>query len=55
MNARITIATAGRVLAQLRHDHRTVAMLVVVPSLLVSLLAWVFDGTGTFDAIGAPW
>jgi ABC-2 type transport system permease protein len=29
-------------------------MLVVVPSLLVSLLAWVFDGTGTFDAIGAP-
>ena len=31
MSARITLATAGRVLAQLRHDHRTLAMLIVVP------------------------
>jgi ABC-2 type transport system permease protein len=54
MNARITLATAGRVLAQLRHDHRTLALLVVVPSVLVGLLAWVFKGTGTFDSIGAP-
>jgi ABC-2 type transport system permease protein len=54
MNLRITLATAGRVLAQLRHDHRTLAMLIVVPSVLVGLLAWVFDGTSTFDSIGAP-
>ncbi len=54
MNARITLATTGRVLAQLRHDHRTLAMLVVVPSVLVGLLAWVFNGTSTFDSIGAP-
>jgi len=54
MNPRITLATAGRVLAQLRHDHRTLAMLLVVPSVLVALLAWVFSGTSTFDSIGAP-
>jgi ABC-2 type transport system permease protein len=30
MNARITLAVAGRVLAQVRRDHRTVAMLLVV-------------------------
>ena len=54
MNARITLATAGRVLAQLRHDHRTLALLVVVPSVLMSLLAWIFEGTPLFDRIGAP-
>lgn len=54
MNPRITLATAGRVLAQLRHDHRTLAMLIVVPSVLVGLLAWVFHGTPTFDRVGAP-
>lgn len=53
MSARATLATAGRVLAQLRHDHRTVAMLVVVPSVLMALLAWIFDAA-TFDRVGAP-
>jgi ABC-2 type transport system permease protein len=54
MSLRITLATAGRVLAQLRHDHRTLAMLIVVPCVLLSLLAWIFDGTPTFDRLGAP-
>lgn len=54
MNPAVTLATARRVLSQLRHDHRTLAMLVVVPCVLLSLLAWVFDGTGTFDRVGAP-
>ena len=54
MNPTVTLATARRVLGQLRHDHRTLAMLIVVPCLLLTLLAWVFDGTGTFDKIGAP-
>lgn len=54
MNPRVTLATAGRVLNQLRHDHRTLAMLIVVPCLLISLLAWVFEGTPTFDRVGAP-
>jgi ABC-2 type transport system permease protein len=54
MNLRITLATAGRVLRQLRHDHRTLALMIIVPCVLISLLAWVFDGTPTFDRIGAP-
>jgi ABC-2 type transport system permease protein len=35
---RLTLAIAARVLRQLRHDHRTMAMLLVVPSLLLGLL-----------------
>jgi ABC-2 type transport system permease protein len=54
MNPAVTLATARRVLGQLRHDHRTLAMLIVVPCVLLSLLAWLFDGTGTFDTVGAP-
>ena len=54
MSATITLATAARVLRQLRHDRRTIAMLVVVPCVLLSLLAWIFDGTPVFDQIGAP-
>ena len=34
----ITLAITARVLRQLRHDHRTIAMLLVVPSLLLGLL-----------------
>jgi ABC-2 type transport system permease protein len=54
MSPAVTLATGNRVLAQLRHDHRTLAMLIVVPCVLLGLLAWIFDGTGTFDSIGAP-
>ena len=39
----LTVATARRVLAQLRHDPRTLAMLLVVPSLLMILLRYVLD------------
>jgi ABC-2 type transport system permease protein len=35
---RLTGAIAARVLRQLRHDHRTMAMLLVLPSLLLGLL-----------------
>ena len=54
MNLRLTLATANRVLRQIRHDPRTVVMLIVVPCVLVGLLAWVYDGTPVFDLIGAP-
>jgi ABC-2 type transport system permease protein len=54
MTARRTGATARRVLSQLRHDPRTIAMLLVVPCVLVGMLAWIFSGTPTFDHIGAP-
>jgi ABC-2 type transport system permease protein len=54
MSVPMTLATASRVLRQLRHDPRTLAMLVVVPCVLLTLLAWIFDGTTVFDEIGAP-
>ena len=52
MNPRITLATTARILRQLRHDRRTVALLIVVPSLLLTLLYFMYDGSGsTFDRI----
>ncbi len=47
-----TFATAGRVLSQIRHDPRTIGLLVVVPSLLIGLVAWIFTDTDTFQTIG---
>ncbi len=43
MNPRITLAVASRVLIQVRRDHRTLAMLLVVPCVLISLLWWMFE------------
>jgi ABC-2 type transport system permease protein len=54
MSARLTLATAGRVLRQVRHDPRTIALLVVVPCVLLGLLAWIYDNTPVFDQLGAP-
>lgn len=47
-----TWATAGRVLAQILHDPRTIALLLVVPSLLIGLVAWIFSETDVFSTIG---
>ncbi|WP_136054082.1 ABC transporter permease [Microbacterium sp. K24] len=53
MNGRRMFATAGRVLAQLRHDPRSIALMVIAPSLLVGLFAWLFsDQDGVFDQFG---
>jgi ABC-2 type transport system permease protein len=55
MSATATGATALRVLTQLRHDPRTVALLLFVPALLITLLRFVFDGRQqTFDDLGGP-
>jgi ABC-2 type transport system permease protein len=54
MNPRLTLATAGRVLRQIRHDPRTIGLLVVVPCVLLGLLAWIYANTPVFDQIGAP-
>jgi ABC-2 type transport system permease protein len=54
MSLRLTVATAGRVLRQVRHDPRTIALLVVVPCVLLGLLAWIYDNTPVFDQLGAP-
>ena len=55
MSPRIVVATVRRVLAQLRRDHRTMALLIVVPCVLMTLLRLVYDGEPqVFDRIGAP-
>src|SRR4051794_10073129 len=55
MNATIVLATAVRVLTQLRHDRRTLALVLVVPPALLTLLRYVFDGSPeTFARIGPP-
>ncbi|MFB7780972.1 ABC transporter permease [Streptomyces bauhiniae] len=47
-------ATAARVLRQLRHDPRTIALMLLVPCLMLVLLRYVFDASPrTFDSIGA--
>lgn len=50
MNVTFALATARRILTQLRHDHRTVAMMVLVPSLLMVLLRYVFNTEQAFSA-----
>jgi ABC-2 type transport system permease protein len=55
----MTAATAARVLRQLRHDPRTIAMLLLVPSLLLGLLFLLWGDlptppgqASTFDRVG---
>lgn len=38
-----TLATSQRVLRQLSHDPRTLALIFIVPCLLMALLRWLFD------------
>lgn len=42
MSPRITVAVTRRVLQQLRRDHRTLAMLLAVPCLIMALVWWMF-------------
>jgi ABC-2 type transport system permease protein len=52
MTPRILASTTGRIVRQLRHDPRTIAMLLVVPSLLLALLYFMFDDSPrSFDRI----
>lgn len=55
MNPRATLATGRRVLAQLRRDPRTVALLIVVPCVLITLFKYVLAGSpATFQRVGVP-
>ena len=55
MSPRIIVATAARILAQLRNDHRTLALILVVPPALIWLLRYMFDAQPmVFSRIGAP-
>jgi ABC-2 type transport system permease protein len=56
---RLTVATAARVLRQLRHDRRTIAMMLLLPSLLLGLLYLIWKDQpvppgqpSTFDRVG---
>jgi ABC-2 type transport system permease protein len=52
MSIRRTFSTTGRVLRQISHDPRTVVLLLVVPSLLIGLVAWLFSDTDVFEQVG---
>jgi ABC-2 type transport system permease protein len=53
VNTRITLATARRVLTQLRRDPRTIALLLVAPCVLMALVEARF-AAAQFDRLGAP-
>jgi ABC-2 type transport system permease protein len=48
MTPRITLAVTRRVLVQLRRDHRTAAMLLVLPCVIMALLWWMFQDKPSF-------
>ncbi|GAB3201257.1 ABC transporter permease [Geodermatophilus arenarius] len=59
LSPRLTGAITARVLRQLRHDHRTIAMMVLLPSLLLGLLYLLWRDVPTlpgqpsvFDRVG---
>jgi ABC-2 type transport system permease protein len=55
MSARITWATALRVLTQLRRDPRTIALLMAVPAFLLTLLKGAFhQDPESFQQVGGP-
>jgi ABC-2 type transport system permease protein len=55
MSPRATTAVAVRVLSQLRRDPRTIALVVVVPCVLMTLVKFMFENQpGTFERIGPP-
>lgn len=55
MSARATLATAVRVLQQLRRDPRTIALLLVTPIALVALMKWILSGQpSVFQRVGVP-
>jgi ABC-2 type transport system permease protein len=55
MSARGTFAVAARVVEQLRRDPRTIALVLVVPCVLMTLIKYMFEGqAGTFERVGPP-
>ena len=55
MSARAVLATTRRLLAQLRHDPRTLALIMLVPLVLLTLLKLLLEGDeATFQRVGPP-
>jgi ABC-2 type transport system permease protein len=53
MSAHATVSTSGRILRQLRHDKRTVALLLVLPALLLTNVWAMYDGRhDSFNRVG---
>ncbi len=48
----LAAATARRVLLQLRHDPRTIAMMLVVPSVMMTLLRYVVSNPLVLNRVG---
>jgi ABC-2 type transport system permease protein len=51
MNPTTALATATRVVTQLRHDPRTIALMVLVPTALLIMLRYVFDSAAVFGRV----
>ena len=52
-HTQVTMATAKRIIQQLLHDKRTIALMFLAPTLLMSLLYWVFsDDSKMFNIFG---
>lgn len=43
MSARILFHTVVRILRQLRHDHRTIALMIVVPAMFLTLIYFMYE------------
>lgn len=53
MSTRILFSTARRVLSQLRHDKRTIGLVVAVPLVLLTLVYYLFEKQPQlFDSVG---
>jgi ABC-2 type transport system permease protein len=53
MSGKILLRTTGRVLRQLSHDRRTIAMIIVLPLVLLTLVYYLFEKQPfIFDRIG---
>ncbi len=51
---KVSFATAHRILTQLRHDPRTIALIFVVPCVLLGLLRWLYNDNMTIFNQIAP-
>lgn len=50
---RVTFSTAARIILQLAHDKRTIAIMFLAPAMLISLIWWVFsENEQVFDSLG---
>lgn len=54
MSPKRTFATSQRVLNQLKHDHRTMALIFFMPSILITILRYVYDDNFLLFSVVAP-